>query len=121
MRKVVFLTLVLVVVSGGAYLALGPGGGDRPSVKPPVSSDSSEPLGFCSGGEPVCNQTNCSGSNCDQICPIEDTDTGWTKCCKNGHVLDCTAIGTVHTNTCACEADPGGFCASPTAVKYFCR
>ena len=121
MRRVVLVIAMLVVVSGGVYLALGPAGGDPPSAPPPPASG--EPLGLCSGGEPVCNETQCTGSNCHETCDAGDPgqDTGWRSCCRNGTVLNC-APSTVKKYTCPCEVGGGGgFCAQGSQVQYSCN
>ena len=123
MRKVTFLIVAAVLVSGGVYLAFSPADRDQPAdpqpsaMPEPVAGE--EPLGLCTIGAPLCNSGSCTGPGCGETCDMTEHDTGWTKCCDNNQMVDCSP-GTVHYINCACDADGGGFCASGSVRRYGC-
>ena len=123
MRKMMFLIVAAVLVSGGVYLAFSPAERGQPadpqsSAAPePVAGE--EPLGLCTGGLPLCNTGSCSGPGCDTYCELVDYPTEWTQCCDNGQTLNCSP-GTVVYLKCFCISDGGGFCNQTGVRKYRC-
>jgi hypothetical protein len=120
-RSLIALLCATVAVAAGigVLVAIDTGEDDIPQPEAPFDEDAPfapELLGSCSGTEPVCTSSSCSGPTCSQgNCNVGE-NTGWTTCCDSGQLLDCTG-SVVIKQTCECT---GGICAAPQAIHFYC-